>query len=148
MAIKNYTTLIPESRTIQEIQTMLARAGARRIGLDYENGQVAAIAFQMAVGDQLLSYRLPCRSEQIYHLLATDGRAQQVMKDKKIKFGRAHARAVGWRIVRDWLDAQLALIETEMADLPEVMLPYLLISDGRTAYEVLNQGRNLLPKKD
>jgi hypothetical protein len=134
MAIKNYTTLIPESRTIQEIQTMLARAGARRIGLDYENGQVAAIAFQMAVGDQLLSYRLPCRSEQIYHLLATDG--------------RAHARAVGWRIVRDWLDAQLALIETEMADLPEVMLPYLLISDGRTAYEVLNQGRNLLPKKD
>lgn len=144
MAIKNYTTQIAAARTIAEIQQMLGEHGAHRIGLDYQDKQVAGITFQIEVDADVLTYRLPCRWQGIYELLKDDARAQQVMRDKKIKFGDQHCRAVGWRIVRDWLDAQLALIEAEMADLKEVMLPYMLTRTGATVYQVLDGGRRLL----
>lgn len=151
MAIKNYSTVIPIDRTISEIQKMLGQHGARRIGMEYENKHVAAIAFEMQIGAQSASYRLPCRYEGIMRLLKEemiDGSATMAtMQRKKLKVTEAHCRAVGWRIVRDWLDAQLALIEAEMAEMQEVMLPYMVTADGRTVYQVLDGGRRLLEKK-
>ena len=148
MAIKNYTTKIPASRTVGEIQEMLASHNAQHIGLDYQNKKVAAVTFEVVVGELTLRYLLPCRWQQIHRLLKDDQAAQKVMRGKGISFGEEHCRAVGWRIVRDWLDAQLSLIEAEMADIKEVMLPYMLAHDGRTAYEVLGGGQLLLGKKD
>lgn len=147
MSIKNYSTVIPIDRTISEIQKMLGQHGARRVGMEYENKYVSAIAFEMQIGDQIAGYRLPCRYEGVYHLLKDDKIALETMRSKKIKFGEAHCRAVGWRIVRDWLYAQLALIEAQMAEMQEVMLPYMITADGRTVYEMLDGGRRLLEKK-
>lgn len=147
MAIKNYSTIIPEARTIAEIQTMLGEHGARHIGMDYENKKVRAITFEMEIDGRFAAYRLPCRHEGIMQLLTGDKVALDTLRSKKLKLTEAHCRAVGWRIVRDWLDSQLALIEAEMAELQEVMLPYMIAGDGRTVYEVLDGGRRLLEDK-
>jgi hypothetical protein len=148
MAIKNYTTDIPAARTIAQIQEMLINGGAEGIYMEMKNRKVDAVNFEIKMGELMLRYRLPCKWESIYKLLEKDTRAQKVMRGEKITFGEEHCRAVGWRIVRDWLDAQLALVEAEMADIKEVMLPYMLAQDGRTAYEVLGGGRLLLGKKE
>src|SRR5438552_18436509 len=39
---------------------------------------------------------------------------------------------VEWRIVKDWVEAQLALIETRMVTAQQVFLPYAIMRDGRT----------------
>lgn len=147
MAIKNYTTDVPIERTIAEIQKMLGEHGARRVGMEYANKHIVAVAFEMDIAGQSASYKLPCRHEGIYRLLKDDAKAQDIMRRNKVKFSENHCRAVGWRIVRDWLDAQLALIEAEMAELQEIMLPYMITSDGRTVYQVLDGGRRLLESK-
>jgi hypothetical protein len=57
----------------------------------------------------------------------------------------AQARRVAWRITKDWLDAQLALIETEMVPLEQVMLPYMTTDSGQTVFEVLKDTQLKLP---
>jgi len=46
------------------------------------------------------------------------------------------AERVAWRIMKDWLEAQLAIIATEMVTLDQVFLPYMQGDDGRTVYEL------------
>lgn len=147
MAIKNYLTEIPTARTVAEIQQMLGEAGASSISVDYKDKKVAAIKFEIELGDLTLRYVLPCRWQQIHKLLKADKKAIEAMRRHQIALSEEHSRAVGWRIVRDWLDSQLALIEAEMVDIQEVMLPFMLAADGRTAYEVLAGGRMLLGRK-
>lgn len=56
----------------------------------------------------------------------------------------AGAQRTGWRILKDWVAAQLAIIEAGLATLPEVMLPYALLSDGQTLYKRVQADRTLL----
>ncbi len=37
-----------------------------------------------------------------------------------------------WRIVKDWVEAQMALVETQMVTTRDVFLPYAVMRDGRT----------------
>lgn len=40
------------------------------------------------------------------------------------------------RIAKDWLEAQLAILATEMVTFDQVMLPYMRALDGRTMWEL------------
>ena len=54
---------------------------------------------------------------------------------------KEQARRVAWRIIKDWIDAQLALVEVRLVSLPEVFLPYAVSPrSGRTLYEELESG--------
>lgn len=68
-------------------------------------------------------------------------------KDRNIRpmyCNEAQAIRTGWRIVKDWVEAQMALIEAGLASLPEVMLPYAITSNGETLYKRIEQDRTLL----
>ena len=55
------------------------------------------------------------------------------------------------RIVKDWCDSQMALIDAGQAELAQVFLPYAQTADGETFYQKL-KGRGFLqltgPKHD
>jgi len=42
------------------------------------------------------------------------------------------SRRVGWRIIRQWLEAQLAIVETQMVTIEQVFLPYFLLLEVAT----------------
>lgn len=52
---------------------------------------------------------------------------------------REHATRVAWRVVKDWLEANLALIAAEMATIDEVMLPYLHVGDDKTLWQAYRE---------
>jgi hypothetical protein len=59
MALRNYCSTVDPTKTAGEIQQLLARYGARRVALDYdEDGQCEAITFMADVGGQDLYFRL------------------------------------------------------------------------------------------
>ena len=62
---------------------------------------------------------------------------QQVLRTNPVGC-RKQAERTAWRIVKEWVVAQMALIETEMVDMEEVFLPYMLAGD-RTLYDVLSE---------
>ena len=54
------------------------------------------------------------------------------------------ARRTAWRITKDWVDAQLAIIETKMVTTAQVFLPYAVTNDGRQVYQRFIEDSSLL----
>lgn len=135
MAIKNYTTKIPVYTSLGEIQDSLAKHGATKIMVDYEAGAPVAVSFALSSPAGLMAFRLPA---------AVDG-TFRVFARQKVKADRSQAEMTAWRNVRDWILAQMALIESCDVKIEEVFLPYLVVpSSGQTLYEAYASG-NLLP---
>lgn len=132
MPIKNYTTKVPAAKTVGEIQAILARHCASRIMLGYDDGRVSSVCFAATTSQGMRSFRLPARVESV----------QTVLGEQGVKSDYDHAERVAWRNVKDWIDAQMAMVETDQAELAEVFMPYMLDSGGLTMYEAYN-GRML-----
>lgn len=52
---------------------------------------------------------------------------------------------MGWRIVKDWVSAQMAILETEMVRMEQVFLPYVMTQSGKTLYETMVDHHFQLP---
>ena len=134
MPILNYTTSINPEKTVSEIQMKLAKAGAQAVLCEYdEDGIMKAISFRVKTTNGSISFRLPSNIDGIYRKLTENSRVPRKLKTHE------QAARVAWRILKDWLEAQLAIIEAEMADIKEVFLPYAQNESGKTLYESLNE---------
>lgn len=145
MALLNYSTKIRVEDTLSEIQQRLARHGARQVLLVYgEYGDVEAISFAINTPFGMRGFRLPADVDKTLAVLERQYDRGQLRKGGRPT--RDQAARVAWRIIKDWLEAQLALIETEMVTLDQIMLPYLQVdSAGRTLYEAMVEQRLALP---
>lgn len=132
MPIKDYTTKIDAAKTAGEVQTILAKAGAVGVAMQFENGQPAAIAFTTMTPFGLREFTLPTNWQAVQRVLRKQ-RVQPAFQTDE------HAKRVAWRIVKDWVEAQLAIIQTEMVTLDQVMLPYLRTDNGSTMFEEYRQ---------
>lgn len=121
MPILNYTTSIEVSKTMGEIQSALARRGVTRISTLYDDaGLAAGLGFAMKTDYGMRDFELPVR---------TDGVLAAMENDPKVTRSActpAQAARVAWRITKDWLEAQSALIDAQLATLDEVMMPYMV----------------------
>lgn len=138
-----YTTQVPAEETANEIISMLAAKGATRVMMDFgENAQPVGLKWRVETGRGSLAFGLPIRAESVFHVL-TKQRVLPSNPDAR----REQAERTAWRIVKGWIAAQMALIETEMVVLEEVFLPYMLTDDQTTLYQaMLVEGRvKMLP---
>ena len=133
MPIKNYTTKIPVEKTLGEIHGSLAMHGARKVMFDYDDlGKIAAICFSVVTPNGEQGYRLPADVDATYRVLEGQG----------VRCDREQAARVAWRIVKDWVDAQLAILETEMVSFDEIFLPYMLADrSGATMYQLYSNNQ-------
>ena len=125
MPILNYTTKIDPQKTVGEIQAILARHEALQIMLDYQAGHISAVSFTIDTPGGVRGVRLPANVDGV----------QRALAQQKVKVDRDQAERVAWRIVKDWLEAQMAILEAQMVDLDEIFLPYLVDRDGRTFFQ-------------
>lgn len=135
-----YTTTIPAERTAAEIQNALAKFGAQRIAIDYQNGQPSGLSFALQLEDWgLRLYELPVDVDAMHSLMKRAGLPRGKMQS------REQAERVAWRVTLTWVQAQLALIASQMVRLEDVMLPYMHVdSVGTTVRDVFrDQGGRL-----
>lgn len=140
MSIANYTTKVAVTRSVQEIQGLLVKHGAQSILVDYEAGKPVALSFRIRVqAGQLVAYRLPANVPGVLKAMRDDKQIpQNLVKPEQ-------AERVAWRITRDWVRAQLAIIEAGLARLEQVMLPYAVTPSGETLGELFERrGGHLL----
>lgn len=135
MPLLNYTTKIEASKTVGEIQKILAKHGAKSILIDYdENGLIEALAFKVITPHGEVGIRLPVDPDAVLKVLT---RQNQLGKVPRSFVNRPQAVRVAWRIVKDWVEAQMAILETEMVKMEQIFLPYVITKDNRTLYEVM-----------
>lgn len=78
--------------------------------------------------------RLPANADAVH----------TVLKRQKVKYDREQAERVAWRIVKDWVEAQMAILESEMVQMDEIFLPYMVNSSGETLFEAYRNKQFLL----
>jgi hypothetical protein len=139
----NYTTTIDASKSLGEIVARLQAHGAAGITTEYEDRQPAGIAFEIISGTQRLQFRLPVNVAACFQRLRQQN-AQGKIQPRFVT--RDQASRVAWRIAKDWVEAQVAIIESGMVRLEQVFLPYMLAGDsGETVFEVMERRVFALP---
>jgi hypothetical protein len=138
MPILNYTTSITTAKTAQELQTILVKAGAHKVLVDYEptgEREATAITFAVPVGPEkkLWWFTLPSNWQGVQKALINDLVASKYRT-------QAHAKRVSWRIIKYWCEAQLAIIQAGQAQLAEVFLPYAQTPSGETLFKAIESG--------
>ena len=138
----NYTTTIPAARTVGECQQILAQSGAAAVAVHYEEGEPAGLSFRLDTPHGRRDFTLPVNIDGMQRVLAEaqrDGMFASARQASDRFTSRRHATMVAWRVVKDWLEANLALIAAGMASLDETMLPYLQVDDSRTLYQAYRE---------
>ena len=140
--ILNYTTSVPVSRTVAQVQAKLVEHGARQAMMEWDDkGRVVALSFNVKTPNGELPIRLPIDAAATLRVL-------QRQADNREIPGRyakeEHAYRVAWRIIKDWIEAQMSLLETEMVRMEEIFLPYVITPGGKTVYQVMAEKHFLL----
>lgn len=119
-SIKNYTTAVPVTRTVSEIMEILAQHGAVEIRSKWRNQRITSLSFCW----NGLIFELPGRVEKVHLVLQADRVKGEVSLAQSTL---EHAECVAWRNLKDWVDAQFALIDTQTAQVHELFLSYMQV---------------------
>lgn len=133
------TTEIEAERTTSEITRLLVPRGATGILTDYDTNQrVSAVSFKMQLGARDVGFRLPCQWRPVLVLLSEDTALKAKFKTED------QAVRVAWRIIHAWVEAQMALVDTRMVEMRTVFLPYVVMPNGQTLGETVEQNPQFL----
>jgi hypothetical protein len=131
MPLLFYTTKVPVTRTMTEVAKLLAKAGARAVTTAYDEGEPTGLSFYVGGVHGTRGYTMPVNTAGVLQVLTKQRKAGEVGRPLAT---REHAARVAWRIAKEWLQVQLALVEAGMATVDQIMLPYLHVDqdgDGR-----------------
>ena len=130
MPLLNYTTRISADKTVSEIMQELARAGATGVTVQYgTTGRPQGIIFGLIIQEHEIAFRLPINISGILVIMENDKDIRKGLKNA------TQAERVAWRIVKDWIKAQMAYIEAGQATLPQLFFPHAVNNNGQTFFE-------------
>ncbi len=125
MSLLNYTTTISVDKTASEIQRLLATAKAQAVLTEYSTeGILCAISFRIACPHGVMSFRLPANIDDFHKVLCREGKVPMRLRNKE------QAARVAWRIMKDWIAAQLAIISAQMVTVDQAFLPYASLKEA------------------
>ncbi|WP_394941187.1 hypothetical protein [Psychromicrobium sp. YIM B11713] len=142
----NYTTKISAAQTVAEMQALLAGHGARRISVDHDSSGVpSSLDFALGTPHGLRAFSLPASVDHMQRLLAAEDAAGLLKSGSKAeRTSRTQAERVAWRVMKTWLEAQLALVSAEMIDIDQALLAFLQVDGtGWTLYEIYKERESL-----
>ena len=135
--ILNFSTQIDANKTILEIETLLSKSGATKIMKEYDcEGDVSSLNFIIITPKGNISIKMPVKIENMLEIFRIQ--VQDKKLPKKYLNNIEQANKVSWRIIKNWLEAQLSLIMINAVKLEEVFLPYVYDEKmNKTIFELL-----------
>ena len=139
MPIANYTTTISVEKTVGEIQAILGKNGATGVLVEYnDKREPSSIRFSILTDGHELFFSLPARSANILAVFQREGVPKRLQCIEQ-------AQRTAWRLIKDWIRAQMAMVTAELVELSEVFLPYMTNAHGVTMFEVMKKAQFALP---
>lgn len=140
MAILNYSTSIDAFKTVSEIEYILMKHKAKSIMKEFDGDSITGLSFLIDTGNYQLPIKLPVKTNECLMVL----RKEKKNGAKSIKDTKEQAERVAWRILKDWVEAQMALLDIEMVSMQEIFMPYIISQSGKTLYQTLEERKFLL----
>mgnify|MGYP001558895278 CR=1 FL=1 len=140
MPIANYSTTVSAIRSMGEIDRILVAHGAKGIMTNYnDSGEPTSLSFLIKTQFGDVAFRLPANVDNVLAVLNRQGIRKKVERDM--------ATRVAWRIIKDWVRAQMAILESEMVTIDQIFLPYMTTGvEGKTIYEIMVANKLALPE--
>lgn len=137
--IKNAQSVASLPRIFEAISKTLVGHKAKHITYSYDNERIIAIEFVIDINGVERPFRLPARIENV----------ERIMYGKRFlsTTQKTQAYRTAWANIRDWISAQMAMIDTGMVKPEEIFLPYMVANDGRTFFEVMTENQFLLSER-
>lgn len=143
----NYTSEAPTEKTISDIQKMLSQHNVVAMMTEYEGPQVSAVSFRISVDGKEMAFKLPCNWRKVKEImkrknanrLRIRGRLERLVDESD-----EQAQRTAWAIIKDWMEAQLALVEVNMVTLQGIFLPYMRMRNGKTLTENIEENPEFL----
>lgn len=136
--IANYSTTVTAMKSIGEIQGCLVEHGATQILMDYNNGEPIGLSFYVNTAFGAMPFKLPANIERVQAVLNKQRVRTHVPRDMAVR--------VAWRILKDWVRAQMAILETEMVSIEQIFLPYMQNQNGKILFDIMLDNRLELPE--
>lgn len=132
MFLKNYTSDVPVYQTIARIEQVLLQCGITHIAKEYAGVRVSALVFRMPHDEKFIDVRLPADADAATDALFANyvGTVKRPQKKKEDFFQQGERTA--WRVMKDWVEVQMSLIQLKQVDPLEVFLSY--VWDGKHTY--------------
>ena len=142
MKLKNSRS--ESKNTFDKIQKVLATHGAKKIMFEYgQDGKIYGLVFELEANGVSSAIKLPARVENVAMVMY--GKKINDLTDQKCE----QAYRTAWANIRDWIDSQMALLDTRMVKIEEIFLPYFFSSkSGKTFFEHIEQNKQLLLSMD
>lgn len=129
--IANYTTTVEAAKTVGEIQRILVSHGARAILTNYaKDGTIESLSFIVETPYGEMPIKLPIDPPAVLKVLDAQGAPPRYCN-------LVQATRIAWRILKDWVRAQMAILETGMVQMEQIFLPYMVTKDNKTLYEAM-----------
>lgn len=142
--IKNYTSGKKDekegmAKTLARIQKALIDHKVKNISFQYDDaGRCDGLIFALEINGQMTGFKLPANYKKVEAIFQRESKWELDSKQKE------QAYRTAWANIRDWVEAQMALIETEMVKIEQVFLPYMVDNQGQTYFEHLEKKQFLL----
>lgn len=139
MPLLNYTTKVEASKSVEEIQKCLVAHGATAILNEFDKqGYIISLSFKMDIAGSPISFRLPSDWRPVLQILEDNPKVPKRLKTQE------QALRVAWRVVKDWVEAQMAFVETRQAKIEQLFLHCAVMKDGKTLGEKIMADPKLL----
>jgi hypothetical protein len=145
--IRNYTSSVPPERSVNHIEKVLVAHGARNIMKTYTpDAKLGGLSFVISLNGGERPFKVPARIDRVEARLKAI-----VKKPRRGTMARISEQAerTAWKILADWVDIQMSLVDLDQAEFLEVFLPYVQIGREQTFFEKIKEGSlRLLEQKN
>lgn len=137
--LKNYTSTVPAATSMSRIEQYLVNAGATDISKKYdENKTCNSITFRMMINVQPLFFQITAQVQACYKVLYAEVKRPSPSTKQTVL---AQSERTAWKIISDWVEIQLSMVQLEQAELLQIFLPYVYNpAANRTYYDQLKAG--------
>jgi hypothetical protein len=128
MPILNYTTQIDPMKTIGEITKILNTLKISGISTTFDiDANPTSLIFSIPYEGKILNFCLPCNHKGVLDILKKQNVATKFKTEEQ-------AFRVGWRIIKDLVEAKVAVIQSNLLVLLQEFLPYLVLPNGNSLF--------------
>ncbi len=140
--IKNYTSTVPVSRSVQHIEDCLIHHGARNIMKMYDaDKKLESLCFIIGVDGKDIPFKLPANVPGVERVLRAAIRRPTPATDARVK---EQAERTAWKLQSDWVDIQMSLIELNQVEIMQVFLSYVYFPAQKQTYFEKIKGNGFL----
>jgi hypothetical protein len=124
MNIKNYTSSVDASKSLQRIEDFLVEIGATNINKNYDNKVCKGITFLLLdpTTKTTMAFKLKAQVDECFTVLFKDVKRPRADTKNTVM---QQASRTAWKILSDWVEIQCTMIILGQAKPLQMFLPYI-----------------------